>query len=162
LNEAATTVAVTDRDRLSARLDAVERTLAGREDDADPGGDDDPGSAALAERLDDVEARVAEVEAGLQAVRGYVGGVEAVNDDVERRADAALATADRALAAVEGRPPGDSPAGGDGTHDPGEAAVDIADGTTNDGTPATENGDERSDDPDDAAPWPVRRLRGAL
>ncbi|VTT87003.1 hypothetical protein DM2_3041 [Halorubrum sp. DM2] len=63
------------------------------------------GAAATAERerlesrLDDLEERVAELEAATQAVRGYVGAVRAVNREVERRADLALS---RATAAERG------------------------------------------------------------
>jgi hypothetical protein len=41
-----------------------------------------------------LEDRVAELEAAVQALRGYAGSVRAVNDRVEERADAAVATAD--------------------------------------------------------------------
>jgi len=195
MGEAGTTVAVTDRDRLAARLDAVERTLAGRgegdsaADDADR--TDDPGGAPLGERLDDLEARVADVEAGLQAVRGYVGGVEAVNDDVERRADAALATAERALAAVEERPLAGSAAAGDApgpskrdhpsdgsraggsradesaaddlrADDPPAAGDATPDGGAASGPSPTPGEGERVQDPEEAAPWLLRRLREAL
>jgi hypothetical protein len=43
----------------------------------------------------DVESRVAELEAAVEALRGYLGSVQAVNDDVERRADLALARTER-------------------------------------------------------------------
>ncbi|MFB6304950.1 MAG: hypothetical protein ABEH47_07275 [Haloferacaceae archaeon] len=82
-----------DSDRLTERLAAVERRLT----DADPEeGLSDVAAmegrlAELEERADDLEARVGDVESGLQAVRGYVGGVDAVDESVERRADAALA-----------------------------------------------------------------------
>ncbi|WP_435128110.1 DUF7310 family coiled-coil domain-containing protein [Halobaculum sp. D14] len=86
-----------DHAALDSRLSAVERTLSG---EAAP--DDLLDSAATAERLDAVEAeaagladRVTELEAAVQALRGYVGAVRAVNRDVERRADLALATAER-------------------------------------------------------------------
>ncbi|RBI63639.1 hypothetical protein DMJ13_03665 [halophilic archaeon] len=81
-----------DSDTLEERLHAVERTLADAEE---PPSHDDAGLAAttddLAARLDDLEARVDELDAALQAVRGYVGNVRSVNEDVERRADTALA-----------------------------------------------------------------------
>ena len=67
-----------DRDSLERRLDAVERALA----------DEEP--LERADRLDDLETRVAELEAAVQALRGYVGSVRAVNEDVERRADRAF------------------------------------------------------------------------
>lgn len=55
-------------------------------------------------RLAAVEAELAELEAGLQAVRGYVGNIDHVNESVERRANAALAAVDR-LESVTGPAP---------------------------------------------------------
>ncbi len=82
---------------LADRLRAVERAIT----DADVTPADLSEPAAIEERLDrledrvdDLEGRLAETEAGVEAVRGYVGSVRAVNRDVERRADAALAAAD--------------------------------------------------------------------
>lgn len=74
-----------DRDSLERRLAAVERALA----------EDEP--LERADHLDDLEARVAELEAAVQALRGYVGSVRAVNEEVERRADRAF----RKASAVE-------------------------------------------------------------
>ena len=71
-----------DRDSLSRRLDAVERALSEEE------------PLERADRLDDLETRVAELEAAVQAIRGYVGEVRAINEDVERRADRALRKAE--------------------------------------------------------------------
>ncbi len=91
-----------DQRRLTERLAAVERAVTGVDrpvaDLADAAGG---ASAAeeretLAERLDDVEARVEELEAATQAVRGYAGAIRAVNREVERRADLALARATEA------------------------------------------------------------------
>jgi hypothetical protein len=50
----------------------------------------------------DIESRVAELEAAVEALRGYLGSVQAVNDDVERRADLALARTERLT--DDGRP----------------------------------------------------------
>jgi uncharacterized protein YoxC len=83
-------------DRIESRLRAVERAVTGS--DARPA---DVAAAAeataererLESRIDDLEERVAELEAATQAVRGYVGSVRAVNREVERRADLALARA---------------------------------------------------------------------
>lgn len=53
-----------------------------------------------------LEDRVAELEAAVQALRGYAGSVRAVNDRVEERADAAVATAEdcrERVAALERR-----------------------------------------------------------
>ncbi|QKG92357.1 hypothetical protein HPS36_05675 [Halorubrum salinarum] len=99
-SEAATpTDANGPNDRIESRLRAVERAVTG--------GDARPADAAtearataererLESRLDDVEERVAELEAATQAIRGYAGAVRAVNDEVERRADLALARATEA------------------------------------------------------------------
>lgn len=67
-----------DSDSLERRLEAVERALSG----------DEP--LERTDRLDDLETRVVELEAAVQALRGYVGSVRAVNEDVERRADRAF------------------------------------------------------------------------
>jgi chromosome segregation ATPase len=47
------------------------------------------------QRVDDIDERTGELEAATQALRGYVGNIRAVNEDVEQRADAALAATDR-------------------------------------------------------------------
>ena len=98
-----------DRTGLERRLEAVERALS----------DDEP--LERIDRLDDLEERVVELEAAVQALRGYVGSVRAVNEDVERRADRAYrkATAvERHLAphAATGAPRRD---GGEGPEDEG-------------------------------------------
>ena len=67
-----------DRDSVERRLAAVERALSEEE------------PIERADRLEDLADRVAELEAAVQAVRGYVGEVRAINEDVERRADRAL------------------------------------------------------------------------
>jgi hypothetical protein len=56
-------------------------------EDGREGAPSDAEVAALADR-------VAELEAAVQALRGYAGSVRAVNDRVEERADAAVATAE--------------------------------------------------------------------
>lgn len=87
-----------------------------------------PGNGVLAHgdvesRLAAVEAELAELEAGLQAVRGYVGNIDHVNESVERRANAALAAVDR-LESVTGPAPSiatcaTSPGPSDGSDDEG-------------------------------------------
>ncbi|MFQ3318244.1 MAG: hypothetical protein ACI8UR_000402 [Natronomonas sp.] len=74
-----------DRDSVERRLAAVERALTENED------------IDRTTRLDDLDERVTELEAAVQALRGYVGSVRAVNDDIEHRADLAL----RKAAALE-------------------------------------------------------------
>lgn len=108
-------------DSLDARLRAVERQCT----ETDPASDD--ASLVPADRLDDVERRLSEAErrldaldAAVQSVRGYVGAVEHVNEAVERRADTALAVAERLEAE---RPPDtdtrpDPPEDGEGRPEP--------------------------------------------
>ena len=62
----------------------------------------------LDEQLEEMQDRVAELEAATQAVRGYVGNVRAVNEEVEQRADSALAKAESVEAALH-RQGGDQP-----------------------------------------------------
>jgi len=84
-------------DTLEERVRALERTVTDGEYELTELTEE----AAARERLDELEAqtadladRVAELEAATQALRGYVGNVRAVNQDVERRADAALKKAE--------------------------------------------------------------------
>jgi hypothetical protein len=87
-----------DSETLSERVSTVERAMTDGETEL-------PDASAVADvetRLDDIEAhlddlddRVTELEAATQALRGYVGSIRAVNEDVERRADAAIATVER-------------------------------------------------------------------
>ncbi|MFC5367037.1 DUF7310 family coiled-coil domain-containing protein [Salinirubrum litoreum] len=86
------------RPALDARLTALERAVTDGETDVHTLAD----SATMDGRLDDLEARTSEIEtrldeldAAIQSLRGYVGAVRAVNREVERRADAALAAVDR-------------------------------------------------------------------
>lgn len=71
-----------DRESVERRLDAVERALA----EGEP--------IDRIDRLDELETRLVELEAAVQALRGYVGSVRAVNEDVERRADHAIRKVD--------------------------------------------------------------------
>jgi chromosome segregation ATPase len=78
-------------DSLRERVEALERTVADGEFD---GGDTDgldERLSALESRLDTVESQLDDVEAATQALRGYVGNVRSVNEEVEQRADTAIA-----------------------------------------------------------------------
>ena len=82
---------------LEERLAAVERAVTDGETDLT----DVSRQASLAAdverldaRIDSLESTVEELSAAVEAVRGYAGNVRAVNRDVERRASAALATAE--------------------------------------------------------------------
>lgn len=101
-----------DRESLERRVAAVERAL----------GDDDPRATnsgqqpkrsgddlairvdEVCEQVDELIDRIDELDAGLQAVRGFLGGVDAVNESVERRANAAIAAVDRLEERI-GKPP---------------------------------------------------------
>ncbi|ADQ68025.1 hypothetical protein C499_16112 [Halogeometricum borinquense DSM 11551] len=102
----------TDLTTLAARLDAVERALT--DDDRDQPSNDASGTdtdteaaealsettvADLEQSIAALDRRVSELSAELEAVRGLLGGVQAVNESVERRADLALAIAEQLAAA---------------------------------------------------------------
>lgn len=82
-----------DQQAVERRLAAVERAIDGRTQEAldTPPVDREP----MENRLADLEQRVDELDAALQAVRGFLGGVDAVNEGVEARADSAIAAVDR-------------------------------------------------------------------
>ena len=134
-----------DRVALDARLSALERAVTGGETDLHTLADTAAQETRLdeiASRIEEVERRVDELDAAVQALRGYVGAVRAVNRDVERRADAALAVADR-LAAGDAVTDLDLPEPSTGT-----------DGETGGGPPTD---DERStgEDRPGAGGWPA-------
>jgi chromosome segregation ATPase len=92
-----------DEDTLERRLRAIERTLTDGDHEVTAirdAGDRIDRIEALESRLTDVEDRLADLDAGTQALRGYVGNVRSVNEDVEQRADAALAAVERLEARV--------------------------------------------------------------
>lgn len=91
-------------DDVEARLDAVERALTGSDADLPALAEDAEivdRVDATEDRLDAVEERIEELDAATQAVRGYVGNVRSVNEDVERRADAAVAGVEALEARVD-------------------------------------------------------------
>ncbi|SMO36025.1 DUF7310 family coiled-coil domain-containing protein [Halorubrum cibi] len=154
-----------DRARIEERLDAVERALTGT--DRPVAGVADRATAdaerkAIAERLDAIETRIEELEAATQAVRGYAGAIRAVNREVERRADLALA---RATAARDGDvPASEEPNDGGALENaavgedelPGDDALDAA---------VPEDARSPGDGPNGGSeekPNPLERLREAL
>lgn len=91
------TSTASDDAEILARLEAVERALTGGETpvaDLDGAAELDARLAAAEERVEALADRVDDLDAATQAVRGYAGGIRAVNRRVERRADAALAKAE--------------------------------------------------------------------
>ena len=150
-NEATTGTSEAD-DRIEARLSAVERAVTGndaRPVDAAPGAEATAERERLESRLDDLEERVAELEAATQAVRGYAGAVRAVNREIERRADLALARATEAGRESD-RDGGGNGAGRGASDGAGRAASGGAgrDG----GSGAPDRGARDRDGPDGAVP----------
>lgn len=94
----------TDGRAVTQRLRAVERAITGSNASIPDIADDATATVereAIESRLDDLESRVEELEAATQAIRGYVGSIRAVNREVERRADLALARASDGAEAAE-------------------------------------------------------------
>jgi len=92
-----------DGQPLHERVDALERAVT--DGHADSGL---PDAARMAARVDDLEStvealddRLVELETAVQALRGFVGGVEAVDEAVEQRANAAIARVDRLESELE-------------------------------------------------------------
>ncbi|SIQ91220.1 hypothetical protein SAMN05421858_0788 [Haladaptatus litoreus] len=101
---------MSDVETLDTRLRAVERALTEKDSDSvsheDLNADSHPTItemtvpeltarvSELESRMNDIEPRLDELDAAVQALRGYVGNIRAVNAEVERRADAALAKAE--------------------------------------------------------------------
>ncbi|GAA0293150.1 DUF7310 family coiled-coil domain-containing protein [Halarchaeum salinum] len=94
-----------DRTDVDARLRAVERAFEPAEPTPERGDDSTGGEPehsasdttdpTLDVRLAAVERRLDDLDAAVQSVQGYVGTLDAVNESVERRANAALAAAER-------------------------------------------------------------------
>jgi len=94
-------------EQLRERVDALERAVTDGEGEFTAIAD----GAAMAERIataerrvDELDDRVAELEAATQALRGYVGNIRSVNRDVEKRADAALAKVESIEASTPSTP----------------------------------------------------------
>lgn len=92
-------------DELEARIEALERAVTDGDHDLSElatAGETGERLAAVETELSELADRVAELEAATQALRGYAGNVRAVNRDVEKRADAALAKAESIESALVG------------------------------------------------------------
>ena len=83
-------------DALEERIEALERTVSDGEFAHEPGdhAELETRLSAVESQLDDIDTRIDDLEAATQALRGYVGNIRAVNDDVEQRANTALAKAE--------------------------------------------------------------------
>lgn len=89
---------MTDIERIDQRLSALERAVVDTDLEFDRLEELATLTATvdrLEERIEEHERRLAELEGSVDAVGGFVGNVEAVNEGVERRADAAIAAVDR-------------------------------------------------------------------
>jgi hypothetical protein len=87
-----------ESEAIERRLSAVERAIADGDGDVPAlaeASDRERRLRAVEDRLAELDERVTELEAATQALRGYVGNVRSVNEDVEQRADAALAAVER-------------------------------------------------------------------
>ena len=96
-------------DELEARIEALERAVTDGDHDLSElatAGETGERLATVETELEALADRVAELEAATQALRGYVGNVRSVNEDVEQRADAALAATERLEARLDDELPG--------------------------------------------------------
>lgn len=81
-------------DELEKRIETLERAVTDGDHDLSAlaaEGETVDRLETVESRLEDLEERVEELDAATQALRGYVGNIRSVNEDVEKRADAALA-----------------------------------------------------------------------
>jgi hypothetical protein len=142
---------------LHERVAALERAVTdGHADDGLPD------AGRMAARVDDIEAtveelddRVAELDAAVQAIRGFAGGVRAVDEEIERRANAAISRVDRLEAELESiaaELPAEGASVAESEMDRHEAAPEPRDGTvggksadTRDGTTAGRVGEPHGD-----------------
>jgi len=93
-----------DVETLSARLRTVEQAVTDGDcsfPEATELSEIETRLGAVEDHLDDLEHRIDELDAATQALRGYVGNVRSVNEDVEQRADAALAATERLEARLD-------------------------------------------------------------
>ncbi|MFC6836510.1 DUF7310 family coiled-coil domain-containing protein [Halomarina ordinaria] len=146
-------------DALVARVDALERALTDGRDlpDLAPEADRAARLAAVETRLDDLDDRLADVEAATRAVRGYVGQVRHADREVERRADAALAAVEELEATLDGAGTDAPLASADATTPAASLATPVTDDDRPD--PAVTDGGGARDDADRGI---VARLRDAL
>lgn len=83
-------------DALEERIEALERTVTDGEFDHELSDHNkiENRLSAVESQLEAIDTQIDDLEAATQALRGYVGNIRAVNDDVEQRANAALAKAE--------------------------------------------------------------------
>ena len=184
-------------DALDDRLRAVERALDDSDDraasvtatpdEASTGRQSAPSHTRggdqldeLESRLDAVETTIADLEAAVQALRGYAGKVRSVDERVEERADAALAAVETLEDRVDALEPHPTPSPGrrepghdgrcphcdgrrdDGRRHDGPPAGGGREGTLDAGWPTSPAPRFDRDDDGDANPGLLARLRDRL
>jgi len=85
-------------EQFEQRLSAVERTVVDGDHDVPALSDiDDLRQTvdALADQVETIDSRLLAVESGVEALEGYVGNIQSVNQSVERQADIAIVSAGR-------------------------------------------------------------------
>lgn len=119
--------------RLERRLAAVERAL---DDENTPLNDGSTAhsydTGSLETRLETLEERLDELDAAVQSVRGFLGGVSAVNERVEQRANAAIAAVERLERRLDGEEP---PASETQVNNPSSTPEEYQNGRTETDTP---------------------------
>lgn len=119
-------------DALEQRIEALERTVSDGEFDHDSSdyAEMETRLSAVESQLDDIDTQIEDLEAATQALRGYVGNIRAVNDDVEQRANTALAKAESLEATLDevDRSAIDRPTATDGSRPPNAGSVAEANG----------------------------------
>lgn len=127
------------REDLAERLRAVERAVT----DGDAAVRDLSDAAAVQDRLDELAGeldalveRVDALDATVQSLHGYVGELEAVNERVQRRADAARAAVERLEDDRQQPPSATAPDSGRADRTPGDAGDENGDREAGRGQPA--------------------------
>ncbi|WP_424000026.1 DUF7310 family coiled-coil domain-containing protein [Haloarcula salina] len=173
---------MTDVETLAERLRAVERAVTDGETafpEVTDLGEYEERADALEDQVDDLADRTADLEAATQALRGYVGNVRAVNEDVESRANAALAAVDRLEARLDESAHSERPADdaqswdrntttertGETAHEatesnPGCSRQPAGVGVNTDFAAITDGGDSEGDD--EPSPGVLERIRERL
>jgi hypothetical protein len=84
-------------DTLNERIEAVERALTDGEaaEGLPEAGEMDDRLREVEGTVADLDDRLSELEAAVQALRGFAGGIDAIDESVERRANAAIARVER-------------------------------------------------------------------
>jgi len=85
-------------EQFEQRLSAVERTVVDGDHDVPALSDIDALKQtvdALADQVETIDSRLLAVESGVEALEGYVGNIQSVNQSVERQADIAIVSAGR-------------------------------------------------------------------